>query len=303
MKIAICDDDLVLNRKLHQFIFETYHDIDLRIDEYRSGEEFLQKISTSKLTYDLLLLDIEMDRVNGITVAKKLKQLSPKTFVVFITSHDEFATVGYEVSAFRYLIKPINKNKLIEAIEAAKEELLSIKSISFQNKDGEYIIPLNDILYFEAQNQEVLVSTTEQQLLHRGNLNDYEQRLSQEGFYRVHRSYLVNLRFVKSYSKIEIIELKDLRKKEIKIEDIKIIVPSLRLDNIVSDLARTSRSKAKQIIEQERVFINGQNETKLSKQIKLNDIITIRGKGRFVIKEFEGTTRSGRQVIVIEKYV
>ena len=59
-------------------------------------------------------------------------------------------------------------------------------------------------------------------------------------------------------SKIEIIELKDLRKKEIKIEDIKIIVPSLRLDNIVSDLARTSRSKAKQIIEQERVFINGQ---------------------------------------------
>ena len=192
MKIAICDDDLVLNRKLHQFIFETYHDIDLRIDEYRSGEEFLQKISTSKLTYDLLLLDIEMDRVNGITVAKELKQLSPKTFVVFITSHDEFATVGYEVSAFRYLIKPINKNKLIEAIEAAKEELLSIKSISFQNKDGEYIIPLNDILYFEAQNQEVLVSTTEQQLLHRGNLNDYEQRLSQEGFYRVHRSYLVN---------------------------------------------------------------------------------------------------------------
>ena len=66
---------------------------------------------------------------------------------------------------------------------------------------------------------------------------------------------------------------------------------------------KMSRSKAKQIIEQERVFINGQNETKLSKQIKLNDIITIRGKGRFVIKEFEGTTRSGRQVIVIEKYI
>ena len=104
-------------------------------------------------------------------------------------------------------------------------------------------------------------------------------------------------------SKIELIELENLRKKEVKIEDVKIIVPSLRLDNIVSDLARTSRSKAKQIIEQERVFINGQNETKLSKQIKLNDIITIRGKGRFVIKEFEGTTRSGRTVIVVEKYI
>ena len=104
-------------------------------------------------------------------------------------------------------------------------------------------------------------------------------------------------------SKVEIIDLKDLRKKEISIEDVKIIVPSLRLDNIVSNLARTSRSKAVQIIAQERVFINGQNETKLSKQIKLHDVITIRGKGRFVIKEFDGTTRSGRTVIVVQKYV
>ena len=104
-------------------------------------------------------------------------------------------------------------------------------------------------------------------------------------------------------SKISIQEITDIRKKEIKIEEISIIVPSLRLDNIVSDLAKTSRSKAAQIINQERVFVNGQNETKLSKQLKLNDVITIRGKGRFIIKEFTGTTRSGRTVIKIEKYV
>lgn len=104
-------------------------------------------------------------------------------------------------------------------------------------------------------------------------------------------------------SKIELVGLEQLKKKEIKVEEIKIIVPSLRLDNIISDIARTSRSKAAQIINQERVFVNGQNETKLSKQLKLNDIITIRGKGRFVIKEFAGTTRSGRSVILIEKYI
>lgn len=104
-------------------------------------------------------------------------------------------------------------------------------------------------------------------------------------------------------SKISIIEISNLKKKEIKIENIEIIVPSLRLDNIVSDLARTSRSKASQIIAQERVFINGKNETKVSKQVKLGDIITIRGKGRFIIKDFKGTTRSGRTVVLIEKYV
>lgn len=104
-------------------------------------------------------------------------------------------------------------------------------------------------------------------------------------------------------STITIEKIDNIKEKEVKIEEIKIIVPSLRLDNIVSDLAKTSRSKAAQIIEQERVFVNGQNETKLSKQIKLNDIITIRGKGRFIIKNFAGTTRSGRTVLLIEKYV
>lgn len=103
-------------------------------------------------------------------------------------------------------------------------------------------------------------------------------------------------------SKITIEEIQNLQEGEIKIEDIKIIVPSLRLDNFVSDLARTSRSKAVQIIDQERVFINGQNETKASKQLKLKDTITIRGKGRFVVKEFAGTTRSGRLVVIVEKY-
>lgn len=102
---------------------------------------------------------------------------------------------------------------------------------------------------------------------------------------------------------ITIEEIQNLQIREIKVEQVKIIVPSLRLDNFVSDLARTSRSKAVQIIDQERVFVNGQNETKASKQLKLNDIITIRGKGRFVIKEFSGTTRSGRTVVLIEKYI
>lgn len=104
-------------------------------------------------------------------------------------------------------------------------------------------------------------------------------------------------------SNFEIFDISELREQEIKVEEISIIVPSLRLDNFVSDLARTSRSKAVQIIDSERVFINGQNETKSSKQVKLGDVITIRGKGRFVVKEFSGTTRSGRTVVKIEKYV
>ena len=103
-------------------------------------------------------------------------------------------------------------------------------------------------------------------------------------------------------SKISVVPINELRKQEIKVEDVKIIVPSLRLDTVVSDLARTSRNKAVQIIKQERVFVNGQNETKVSKQLKIEDIITIRGKGRFILKEIIGTTRSGRQVVKVERF-
>lgn len=204
LHIAICDDDLILSKTLYQFILETYRDIDLFIDQYHTGEEFLNKIVSSNKNYDLLLLDIEMEKLSGIEVAKELKKLAPKTYIVFITSHDEFATVGYEVSAFRYLVKPIKKPKLIEAIEAVKTELLSQKSITVHNRDGEYVILIRDILYLEAQNQDILIYTIEQQLLHRGNLNDYEQQLSKDQFYRIHRSYLVNMRFVKSYTKVDV---------------------------------------------------------------------------------------------------
>lgn len=108
-------------------------------------------------------------------------------------------------------------------------------------------------------------------------------------------------RFEGSSIKVESIE--NVNQVEPKIEEIKIIVPSLRLDNFVSDLARTSRNKAVDIIKSERVFINGSLETKTSKQVKEKDVITIRGKGRFIIKEISGNTRSGRPIVIIEKFV
>lgn len=108
-------------------------------------------------------------------------------------------------------------------------------------------------------------------------------------------------RFSKSQVTVENID--NLRPVEIKKEEIEIIVSSLRLDNIISELARCSRNKALDIINTERVFINFQNETKKTKQIKQGDMVTIRGKGRFFVKEILGQTRSGRTIIKIEKFI
>ena len=116
MRIAICDDDLSLDKQLRQFIHETYRDIDMLIDIYNSGEQFLNKISSSKIIYDLVLLDIEMNEVSGLKVATELKKTFSNTHIVFITSHDEFALTGYEVSAFRFLVKPIQAPKLLDIV-------------------------------------------------------------------------------------------------------------------------------------------------------------------------------------------
>lgn len=106
-----------------------------------------------------------------------------------------------------------------------------------------------------------------------------------------------------SSAEIEAKKIEDLKEIETQKVEITEIVASLRLDNIVASLARTSRSKAIDILEQERVFLNFKNETKSSKQVKVGDVITIRGKGRFVFKEISGNTKKGRYVIKIDKFI
>ena len=108
-------------------------------------------------------------------------------------------------------------------------------------------------------------------------------------------------RFSKSTITVE--DIQNLRNVEVKKEEIEIIVASLRLDNVASELARCSRSKIIEIMNTERVFVNFQVETKKTKQIKEGDMITIRGKGRFFIKEIIGQTRSGRTILKVEKFV
>lgn len=106
-----------------------------------------------------------------------------------------------------------------------------------------------------------------------------------------------------SKSSVNIKKIEELYEQEIKTEEMQIIVSSLRLDNIVSEIARTSRAKAEEIIIQARVFVNFENIVKNSKILKEADIITIRGKGRFKIQEIIGNTKKGRFIVRIEKYV
>lgn len=116
---------------------------------------------------------------------------------------------------------------------------------------------------------------------------------------------LINLKDLTRFKKsdIHIIDISELADSTTSFEDISIIVSSMRLDNLVSELARCSRTKATEVIEEARVFINSVNEFKLSKKIDMGDIITIRGKGKFRVDSIEKETKGGRIVLNIKKYV
>lgn len=103
-------------------------------------------------------------------------------------------------------------------------------------------------------------------------------------------------------SKITVESIKNIHEKEPSFIELTIIVSSIRLDNFVAELAKCSRTKAKEIIEQGLVFVNYLPEEKESKKLNVEDIITIRGKGKFIFKEIEGETRSGRILIHVQKY-
>ena len=104
-------------------------------------------------------------------------------------------------------------------------------------------------------------------------------------------------------SKVEELKIEEIRTPEIKKENIRITVQSLRLDNIVSELANCSRNTASDIISSGRVFVNYENETRNSKLINEGDTLVIRGKGKFYINSIEGETRKGKIAIIVQHYI
>lgn len=114
-----------------------------------------------------------------------------------------------------------------------------------------------------------------------------------------------NLKSLTRFNNAEIsnIKINEISEIDKKFEIMKIITSSLRLDNIVSELAKTSRNKASEILLQERVFVNYENETKNTKQVKEKDVISIRGKGKFIIDEIIGNTKKGNFIINVKKYI
>lgn len=196
MKIAICDDDWHMQQTLRLLIDEIYQDLDMLADGFTSGEALLAAVQKQSQPYQLILLDIEMRGIDGLETARRVRALLPDCYIIFITSHDEFALTGYEVQAFRYLVKPVQPEKLTEAISAVRAELADQLTLHVEDGPVEALVRARDIFYVEAQDKRVRLVTARETFSDRRGIDEVAALLAQEDFYRVHRSYLINLRYV-----------------------------------------------------------------------------------------------------------
>ena len=192
MRIAICDDEEIYRVELKTILDKLLANIDYDIDTFEDGSILCEAFS--KEPYDLVFLDIEMPAVDGITLAKKIRSKSENVFIVFLTSHIEYALEGYEVNALRYLTKPVDTDKLREVLKYVLDKQGSNSHQIIIKEDGEDIlIDINDVIYMESMNQNVRIVTSRGEHIIRYNIGDFEEELKNDGFFRIHRGYIVSL--------------------------------------------------------------------------------------------------------------
>lgn len=205
LKIAVCDDnkadqDYVINL-LHEYAHE--NGVILEIQAFSSAEQFLFQYADEK-DYQIIVLDIELEKMNGVELAKKLREDNREIQIFFVTGFPEYISEGYEVDALHYLMKPVNKEKVFRVMGKAVLNLKVEEKVLFVHENGEMLkILTRNIFYVEVFSHSCTIHTTEGIVETKMTISDLEKKLL-EGFIRVHRSYLVNLEQIKKITKTEI---------------------------------------------------------------------------------------------------
>lgn len=202
MLIWICDDDDVYRMTMEKYCCQYFvkQGGEGAIHIFASGEEVL----AAQEIPDILFLDIELDKINGIEVKERLwEKGNSKSFIVYITNYEKYMEEVYDANVLGFLRKPISYESVEMMLEKVKKRSAYTKCI-YEN-DKIKISP-RDILYIEANGAYTWIYFTKgNKTMERKELTDWEEILKLEGFFRIHYSYLINMAYVKKYSKNELL--------------------------------------------------------------------------------------------------
>lgn len=204
---AICENEPVQAEWL-QSLLEEYAELrkyTLHISAWESAEAFLFQYAENKLV-DVILLDIQMNEMNGLEMARRLRQKNDKTSLIFITGMTEYIGEGYSVEAVDYLIKPIKKEKLFQVFDRTLEKISASPAyILVEQNDEQLKIPLEDILTIEVEGRELNIKTDERLIQMKQPLKEFMQLVDSEQFVQPYRNIVVNCSRIKRVKKGELI--------------------------------------------------------------------------------------------------
>ncbi|NLO47811.1 MAG: response regulator transcription factor [Clostridiales bacterium] len=195
---VVCDDEAPEREYLRSLTEKWAQDKahSVKISCFDSAEAFLFAYDQDK-SFDILLLDIQMKAVDGLTLARRLRAEGSGLQIVFITGYPDFMAEGYDVSALHYLIKPVSEQNLFAVLDRAAGQIrVSIRTVLLPLHEGNLRFPVDEIVYAEAFSHSIEINTTSQTFKLKTTLRDLE-RLLGEGFFRCHRSYIVGLSHVR----------------------------------------------------------------------------------------------------------
>lgn len=203
MKIAIIEDDAIMASEIKEMLKVSFHFDEADIDLYPSGVALLKEFQKQ---YAILFMDIQMEMLNGIETSCKIREIDKQVILIFITSMEQFAIQGYQVDAFRYLLKPLDQQEFNETMEKAFERIQRQKNrmISLKSLYGTVIVNAAEILFAEIKQRQLWIYTSAQSIPCNMSLNHFEKLLSHPHFYRCHEGYLVNMEKIFRLGKNEI---------------------------------------------------------------------------------------------------
>ena len=203
-KIAICDDSK-LDRQLLKVAIQTYfenNEEEFKIFEYELGDNLLDDIEV-----ELLFLDIIM---NGMKIARKLRDIQFKAPIIFLTAHADYAVESYEVYAAGYLLKPYDTNKLTLLLDEVLQRSVQ-KRIAVKVKKQHRYLEINDIMYVESDKHVLNIHLKDSRVIQTTEkLSELKKTINSKRFIRCHQSYLVNMDYIKD-AKTDFILSNDIR--------------------------------------------------------------------------------------------
>lgn len=205
LSIAVCDDELLFGARLSEKIRGILGKIgrDCVIREFQSGTELLEAVEQ----FDLIFLDVLMKDLNGMDTARRIRERAYEKPLIFISSSPDYVWDSYEVEAFWYLVKPVSEKKLEQVLRRAlaKAEEGQQEYLIIQKERRPRKLFLKDIRYFEICGRVIELHGADGVLPYYGQIGDLEKQLSGKGFFRCHKSIIVNLKYADTYTHEEVI--------------------------------------------------------------------------------------------------